>query len=241
MNKKKVSALLIAGVLSIGAIGGTLAWFTSQDSVTNAFQTGDTNKPGNSDSGIDIEEKFDKEDAGNVTPGDSVTKEVKVTNTASYKQLIRAKIQKVWKNSDEEVVTHYILGTETVKDDQGNDVVVETVEYLTSEQAANNKGALLLDESLIVLNLSDNGKWINNEDANLGADGGYYYYNSIVDAGKTTSKLLDKVTLSSKASNVYKNLNFDVIVTAEGVQGTNGAVSETWITAPDTIKALGNK
>lgn len=29
MNKKKVSALLIAGILSIGAIGGTLAWFTS--------------------------------------------------------------------------------------------------------------------------------------------------------------------------------------------------------------------
>lgn len=241
MNKKKIASLLVAGVLSVGAIGGTLAWFTSQDSVTNAFQTGDTNKPGDTDSGIDIEEKFDKEDADNVLPGDSVTKEVKVTNTASYKQLIRAKIEKAWKNSNGEVVTHYVTGTRTTQDDEGNDVVVETIKYLTPEQVASNKGALPLDESLIILNLSDNGKWIDNNDANLGIDGGYYYYNSVVEAGKTTSKLLDKVTLSSEASNIYKNLNFDVIVTAEGVQGTNGAVSDTWTTAPQVIKDLGSK
>ena len=68
MNKKKVSALLIAGILSIGAIGGTLAWFTSQDSVTNAFQTGSTDNPGDTNSGIDIKEEFNENDAGNMTP-----------------------------------------------------------------------------------------------------------------------------------------------------------------------------
>lgn len=236
MNKKKVSALLVAGVLSVGAIGSTLAWFTSQDRVTNAFQTGDTNKPGESDSGIDIEEEFDTDHAENVLPGDSVTKEVKVTNTASYKQLIRAKIEKVWKNSEGEIVTHYVL--DKVQDDQGNDV--KTVEYLTQEQVVNNTEALPLDKSLIILNLSNDEKWINNNDANLGVDGGYYYYNDVVESNGSTSNLLEKVTLSGKANNVYKNLNFDVIVTAEGVQATNNAVRETWTTAPDSIKALGN-
>lgn len=40
MNKKKLSALLLAGTLTAGVVGGTFAWFTSQDSVTNQFTTG---------------------------------------------------------------------------------------------------------------------------------------------------------------------------------------------------------
>ena len=222
MNKKKVSALLIAGILSIGAIGGTLAWFTSQDSVTNAFQTGSTNNPGNTDGGINIEENFDENNAGNITPGDEVKKEVSVTNTASYNELIRAKIEKVWKDSK-----------------QGSDVTVPTIQYLnlTEEESIPNE-AKLLNQDLIILNLDISG-WINNNDAGLGNDGGYYYYNSVVNPNQSTSQLLKSVTLSSKADNIYKNLKFDVIVTAESVQASNGAVSESWKTAPEAIKNLG--
>lgn len=240
MNKKKVSALLIAGILSIGAIGGTLAWFTSQDSVTNAFQTGSTNNPGNTDGGINIEENFDKNNAGNITPGDEVKKEVSVTNTASYNQLIRAKIEKVWKDSKGNVVTHYIISEGKAKDKQGSDVTVPIIQYLnlTEEEASSTDGAQSLDKNLIILNLDISG-WINNNDAGLGNDGGYYYYNSVVNPNQSTSQLLKSVTLSSKADNIYKNLKFDVIVTAESVQASNGAVSESWKTAPEAIKNLG--
>ena len=165
MNKKKVSALLIAGILSIGAIGGTLAWFTSQDSVTNAFQTGSIDNPGNTDGGINIEENFEKNDAENMTPGDEVTKEVSVTITASYNQLIRAKIEKVWKDSKGNVVTHYIISEGKAKDKQGSDVTVPTIQYLnlTEEEASSTDGAQSLDKNLIILNL-DKDKWINNSD-----------------------------------------------------------------------------
>lgn len=240
MNKKKVSALLIAGILSIGAIGGTLAWFTSQDSVTNAFQTGSIDNPGNTDGGINIEENFEKNDAENMTPGDEVTKEVSVTNTASYNQLIRAKIEKVWKNSEGNVVTHYIISEGKAKDKQGSDVTVPTIQYLnlTEEEESIPNEAQLLNKDLIILNL-DKDKWINNSDIELGVDVGYYYYNSVVNPNQSTSQLLKSVTLSGEADNIYKNLKFDVIVTAEGVQASNGAVSTTWKTAPEAIKNLG--
>lgn len=237
MNKKKVSALLIAGILSIGAIGGTLAWFTSQDSVTNAFQTGSTDNPGDTNSGIDIKEEFNENDAGNLTPGDEVNKKVSVTNTASYNQLIRVKIEKVWKDSEGNVVTHYIESEGKAEDKQGNDVTTQTVQYLSSKEASIANEAQLLNKDLIILNLDISG-WTDNNDAGLGNDGGYYYYNSVVNPNQSTSQLLKSVTLSSKADNIYKNLKFDVIVTAESVQASNGAV-ETWETAPEAIKNLG--
>lgn len=153
MNKKKVSALLIAGILSIGAIGGTLAWFTSQDSVTNAFQTGSTDNPGDTNSGIDIKEEFNENHAGNMTPGDEVNKKVSVTNTASYNQLIRVKIEKVWKDSEGNVVTHYIESKRNAEDKQGNDVTTQTVQYLSSKEASITNEAQLLNKDLIILNI----------------------------------------------------------------------------------------
>ena len=260
MNKKKVSALLIAGVLSIGAIGGTLAWFTSQDSVTNAFQTVGDNNGDIIDNGVEIEEEFDKNNAANVLPGGTVIKEVWVNNTASYDQLIRAKIEKVWKTADEVEVAYYKIVDEQTENSQGQTIDIKKVVYLTKEQKQDGDGAMPLNYDLIKLNLSKyvdaneatkDTRWIQQTDAGLGEDGGYYYYNKIVgpteDGDKGTKNLLDSVTLLGSLENekidgnVYKNLKFEVIVTAESVQATNGAVSETWTSAPETIKTLGNK
>uniref|UniRef100_UPI0039EBA2B8 SipW-dependent biofilm matrix protein BsaA n=1 Tax=Clostridium perfringens TaxID=1502 RepID=UPI0039EBA2B8 len=49
--------------------------------------------------GIKIHEDFNKEDADNTLPGDTVTKQVNVSNKATYDQLIRVKIKKVWKDA----------------------------------------------------------------------------------------------------------------------------------------------
>ncbi|ELC8367958.1 hypothetical protein JJB52_12860 [Clostridium perfringens] len=99
MSKKKIIGLCIAGVLAVGSIGGSLAWFTSSDSVTNQFSTASTDKPSNPNSGIKIHEDFKPEEAKNKLPGDEVTKQVNVINTAKYDQLIRVKIKKVWKDA----------------------------------------------------------------------------------------------------------------------------------------------
>ena len=99
MSKKKIIGLCIAGVLAVGSIGGSLAWFTSSDSITNPFSTASTDNPSNLNSGIKINEKFNKEEADNTLPGDKVTKQVNVSNKATYDQLIRVKIKKVWKDA----------------------------------------------------------------------------------------------------------------------------------------------
>lgn len=99
MSKKKIIGLCIAGVLVVGSIGGSLAWFTSSDSVTNPFSTASTDNPSDPNSGIEIHEDFNKEDADNTLPGDKVKKQVNVINKATYDQLIRVKIEKVWKDA----------------------------------------------------------------------------------------------------------------------------------------------
>lgn len=92
MNKKKLSALLLAGTLTAGVVGGTFAWFTSQDTVTNKFATGGTNDDPNA--GIDIWEKF--KEPTNVVPGTTTDKLVQVKNTSTYDQFIRVKITPKW-------------------------------------------------------------------------------------------------------------------------------------------------
>lgn len=97
MNKKKLSALLLAGTLTAGVVGGTFAWFTSKDTVTNQFATGGTNDD-DSNAGIDIWEKF--EEPTNVVPGTTTDKLVQVKNTSTYDQFIRVKITPKWEDKE---------------------------------------------------------------------------------------------------------------------------------------------
>ena len=206
MNKKKISTLLIVGMLTIGVISGTLAYFTSTDSVTNKFSTGTTDDSSNPDAGIKIEENFLDSSNGEykkpVLPGMTMTKEVKVKNTANYDQYVRAKIEKVWKNNNGEKVTHY-------KVENGN------ITYLGENDDKSGATELSLDK--IKLNLSEAGTSKGNSWTS--EIGGYYYYNQKLAPQGQTALLLESVTfLSDDTDNYYKNLKFDVIVTAESIQ-----------------------
>ena len=192
MNKKKLSALLLAGILTAGVVGGTFAWFTSKDTVTNQFATTGTNEPGNPDAGIKIEEEFQKPE--NVLPGTETNKDVRVKSTAKYDQFIRVKFEKKFIKTNGD-------GTKTDVTDK-------------------------LDTSLIELNFTNylkdtkaEGTWFEGED-------GYYYYIGKVAGGSYTNMLLDSVTLSSKAGNEYKNLEFDVTVVADSIQSSNEAYKD---------------
>ncbi|ELC8345418.1 SipW-dependent biofilm matrix protein BsaA [Clostridium perfringens] len=204
MSKKKIIGLCIAGVLAVGSIGGSLAWFTSSDSITNPFSTASTDNPSNPNSGIKINEKFNKEEADNTLPGDTVTKQVNVSNKATYDQLIRVKIKKVWKDA---------------KGNEKSDLDTKNIN-------------LNFEKNLTDSNKPEEGKWIEGSD-------GYYYYNGIVNPDGQTANLLESVTLSKDITNEFKGLKFDVIVDSEGVQAANGAVNDSWGTAPQVIKTLG--
>ena len=204
MNKKKLSALLLAGTLTAGVVGGTFAWFTSQDTVTNQFTTGKTDND-DPDAGIKIVEKFNEPDK--VLPGDETNKDVQVKNTANYDQFIRVKFEKKFVKVDENGEK-----TEIKTDSTGKP----------------------LDTSLIELNFTTHfnkngenkeaGQWVKSTETDeKGNKVDYYYYIGKVAGDSHTNTLLDSVTLSSKAGNEYKNLDFDVTVVADSIQASNDA------------------
>lgn len=86
-EKEKITSLLVAGAITVGVVGGTLAWLTATDDVTNTFKTGKDQNVS-----VDIYEKFDINDAKALQPGKTVDKKVQVKNSASFDQFIRVKI-----------------------------------------------------------------------------------------------------------------------------------------------------
>ncbi|NKF06857.1 hypothetical protein J1C67_01335 [Clostridium gasigenes] len=205
MNKKKIAAILITGALTVSIIGGTFAWFTASDSVTNPFSTGTTDDSNNPNSGVKVQEEFKLEDAKTITPGTEINKDVQAKNTSSYDEFIRVDFKIVWKDKDGKEVTKVTVGG---------------TEYT-------------LDNKLVELktkNISTDGTqgtWV------LDSTDGKYYYIGKVATGSYTNTLLDSVKLSPLAGNEYKNLKFDVVVTAEAIQASNGAYKD-W--ASDNIK-----
>lgn len=206
MNKKKIVTILVASIITVTIIGGTLAFFTSSDSIVNKFSILNSDEGGKThDSGIKINEKFDLVDASKMAPGRTVEKKVQILNTAKYDQFIRVKLTKQFVDEKGKVI--------------------------------NEKDNKPLDTNLIQLNFTNNlkpnkedkseltpGSWYyNNQDQ-------YYYYigkvteekdNETGKFGGHTNILLDSVTLSKKAGNEYKNLNFQVVVDVDSIQAAN--------------------
>lgn len=87
MKNKKITSLLVAGALTVGIVGGTLAWLTASDSVTNKFDTAK-----NQNVTVQIWEKFDSVGSKAMQPGKVVDKAVQVKNSADFDQFIRVKL-----------------------------------------------------------------------------------------------------------------------------------------------------
>ncbi len=267
MNKKKILALLVAGIMTIGVVGGTLAWFTSEDSVTNVFNTG---KSDDLNAGIEVEEDFSHPgldgilgthddviastkkgpDGKNqivtlntqVLPGDLMKKEASVFSTADYNQFVRAKVTKSWKLAIAQAENKDI-GAEAI--DKGTEItkyklIDDEVIYGTGEV---NEGWTALNEDKLQVTLGDFGTSVGDtwsEQVN-----GYYYYNKILEPKAHTSNLLKTVEfVAGDDDNAYKNLTFEVKVEAESVQASNGAAADLdWDTnvpvATNNTKAYG--
>lgn len=246
MSKKKIQALLLAGVLTVSVVGGTFAWFTSEDSITNVFSTAGTEDPTDPDAGIKIDENFPGPDGtpvvpdengnfvypGAVTPNKTLTKEVHVKSTAKYDQIVKARVVKGFLK-DGKPVTHY-------KETDG--VIEYALKPAEDGWIALNLGYIQLADKL-------NGEgspegWTiqtnSKSDTSDSTESNWYFSNErlkpFAENGKTTD-LLKSVTLSKEAGNQYKNLGFDVKVEAESIQASNGAIN-TWDNVPENIKNL---
>ncbi|MEN2258126.1 BsaA family SipW-dependent biofilm matrix protein [Paraclostridium benzoelyticum] len=211
MNKK-VQALAVSGVLTVGVIGGTLAWFTSQDKATNTFNTASNSD--NNGSGIKIIEEFEKPE--NMLPGDNVNKDVQVKNTTTYDQFIRVKF-----------IPKFVKVT---KDGSGNEVREEITEVNGQKLETKN-----IELNVVKKNVNESkssGTWF------AGSDG-YYYYMGKVAEGDYTNTLLDSVTLASDAGNEYRGLGFDVDVEAESIQASNDAYKD-WVKSDELKNIFSN-
>ncbi|WP_445344047.1 SipW-dependent-type signal peptide-containing protein [Clostridium septicum] len=90
IRRKSINRTILAVGAAAVLVGGTLAWFTSTDTVTNKFKTGG-NGTGQS-KGVEIWENFASDKALEVLPGTIIDKEVQAQNTATYNSLIRVKL-----------------------------------------------------------------------------------------------------------------------------------------------------
>lgn len=203
MNKKfKYTSLVAAGAVTLGLVGGTLAWFTAQHEVVNEFSTPGTYNPDTPQAGIEIIEDWNDEHGQNITPGTDVNKDVQVKNTENYNQFIRVKLTPQFVRVNED-------GTRTPY----------TEDELKDLEISNDMIELKFTNHL-VKSLVDakEGDWVQ--------VGDHYYYIGKVSGGSHTNTLLDSVTLSSEAKNQYRGLAFDVVVTADSIQASNGAYAD---------------
>ena len=227
MNKKfKYTSLVAAGAVTLGLVGGTLAWFTSQDEVTNHFSTVGNNQD-DGDSSIKIAEEFDKEKAEDITPGTNVDKVVQVKNVDNYEQFIKVSIT--------------VEGTNPalVSDENSEGAFTSAVMYnpQTGVYYVENYPEIQLTFTPNLKQDKTLGSWYNKElDSNLGNDSfelGDFYYIGKVAGESYTNNLLESVTLTKYAEKEYKNITFNVVVTADGIQTTNGAAAEQWELSDD--------
>lgn len=88
MNKKPLIAIVLIAI--VGVIGGTLAVFTSQTSLSNMFSVGKYS--------TETEETFTP--PTDWKPGQEITKQVFVRNTGDYVIAVRAKLEPQWTAAD---------------------------------------------------------------------------------------------------------------------------------------------
>lgn len=94
-NKKKKGLLVLLGVSVVVVIGGTLAYFTTSDSITNSFETALYQHK--------IVENFESPD--NWTPGTTTLKTISVTNDGSIPMALRASYTEKWINGNGEEIS----------------------------------------------------------------------------------------------------------------------------------------
>lgn len=89
-NRKKT--LIVSGIALLTILGGTLAYFTTSNTMINAFQSAKYQAK--------IVENFESPD--NWTPGTTTEKTVKVTNNGSIDMAVRASYTEKWVNANGE-------------------------------------------------------------------------------------------------------------------------------------------
>lgn len=214
MKKNKI-ALLITSVLIISVVGMTAAWYSSSDELTNKFSASGVSTD-DSEDGVKVKEneEWTDEDEDNVYENEEAKNIVPGTEVNKDVQAVNTATYKSFIRM--KISAKF---TKTPLSNVAIDTLNEHKEYLEL-QYANLTDTTTLEKE----------KWVDGGD-------GYYYYLAVVDPDGITEKLLDSVTLSLLADNRYKNSEFEVVVEAEGIQASNHAAGNEWLSADISVLA----
>lgn len=135
MKNKKL--LAVTGLVAVGLIGGSLAYFNQTMTVENPFDTNDYSS--------ELVETFNPEDGDNWQPGATVNKDIQVDNTGDYDVIVRVKFDETWTRKE------------------GDTYVTNTGINNTTSQTDATDGLVNGDYSVVQKNLLNTDKWFYNE------------------------------------------------------------------------------
>ena len=164
-NKKK-KGMVIAAILAVAIIAGSLAYWNQTHTIENPFETGKKY-------GATIIESFTPEE--DWQPGVKVDKAVQVVNTGDQEIIVRIKMDETWVRKGEE--TPYKAFNATPDGDVYKVGQISATDGLTAK-----------DASVVIKNFSESSNWIDGKD-------GWFYYKTNLEEGKTTDRWLTSVEL----------------------------------------------
>ncbi len=172
VSKKKLTSI-IAGSLAVAAVVGSFAYYSSTSSIDNPMHT---EKYGNRT----VEEFTPNQ---KVEPGAKVDKIVGVENTGNADLVVRIKMDEKWERNSNRLIAFS-------SNDARFSSVVNVGSTYTATQRNDTDGLLTGDESVVYKKLSNSAKWRKGND-------GYWYYNELLTAGKSTDSLLEELIFAS--------------------------------------------
>lgn len=256
-NKKYlVSAGIAAAAL---AVGGTAAFFTSSDFITNPFATGTTNEEGST--GIDVVEDFrtlgSEETYLHAALTAATGEDFTFVNTNPSRGF------EEYDNDDDDMTSlgdNYgenpgpdgtgpseMLPGELFVKQMRVDSTVNYDQYLRIMPIVTLNGTTVdLTTLLSTLKIVDGVPWfeitIPDEPGALLVeldptvltewtigDDGYFYYDFIFEPNTTTNDIVKSVVLSADAGNAWQNVKFDITIEGQSIQATTDAW-DSWAT-----------
>ncbi len=211
MKRSKKVVSMAAAMVALLAIGGTFAYYTATHEIDNTMETGAY--------GDEMTEVFTPD--SNWEPGEEADKIVGVTNTGDYDIVVRVSMSETWTDEDGEIITvasnesGFLTATTSAGDQlSATDGLVDDtdVSSLGGDESGDTDGSVVYKE------LFSDSSWTYN------VDDGYWYYNSILESGESTTSLLSSITLAEDTDmGVYTEVISYVVTTSETLLG-----DETW-------------
>jgi len=225
MNRKIMFSLVIIVMALALVIGGTFAWFTAVDEVTNTFVAGtvlfDLDEYMESDSAVSV----DQLTAPNVNPGDCYTKNFTIVNTGTKYILLRMNFEEEWTfNAEFLSLNADALGFDLSEDDK-----ITLFNYGTEATYAQVSSILgTFDENPV--------KWADIE-AELIAEGWiynsaneYWYHENALEGTFNDDAEGDELKFSFKVcfdgnemENEYQGATYTLTIGVEAIQASNNA------------------